>query len=77
MSTIDRNFEVRVYDKRELARMYFPTLSGKAATDRLRRWTRRCRGLVDELERRTDYHTRARTLTARQVRIIAEYLGEP
>lgn len=63
-------------NKNELARMYFPHSTPRAALCRLMRWINRCAPLMEAL-RRTGYKDRNRSLTYRQVLLVKEYLGEP
>lgn len=69
-------FVIRCYDKSELAQLYFPTLSENAAVDKLRRWIRKCRPLMEEIAI-TDFRPKMKMYTGREVRLIARYLGEP
>lgn len=69
-------FVIRCYDKSELAQLYFPTLSENAAVDKLRRWIRKCRPLMEEIET-TDFRPKMKMYTGREVRLIALHLGEP
>lgn len=62
--------------KGDLALMYFPDDTRKSASRRLSRWISRCRPLGEALAA-TGYHPRQRWFTARQVRIIVEYLDPP
>ena len=64
------------YTKSELAHLYFPDAEVHVATNRLSRWIGRNRELKEALEA-AGYRTRNRCLTARQVRLITQYLGEP
>jgi hypothetical protein len=67
---------VRCYDKHRLAQLYFPELSAAAAVDKLRRWIRRCSPLMEEL-RRVSFCPKSKMFSAREVRLIFYYLGEP
>ena len=69
-------FCVRCYDKVELAKMYFPKLSNHVSVAKLRRWMRNCTPLMEELTA-VDYHPKLKMFSAREVRLIAYYLGEP
>ena len=69
-------FEVRCYEKGELAQLYFPYLPKKAAGQKLRRWMQRCALLTKELET-ISYNLNNRYFSAREVRLIVYYLGEP
>lgn len=69
-------FSVRCYDKEELARMYFPRLSHPVSVAKLRRWMRNCAPLMEELLA-GDFHPKLKMFSAREVRLIVHYLGEP
>ena len=69
-------FYVRCYDKIELARMYFPNLSNPVSVAKLRRWMRNCMPLMEELMA-GDFHPKMKMFSAREVRLIVRYLGEP
>lgn len=62
--------------KSQLARLYFPDSSAATGTNRLMRWIHGCAPLMTELSQ-TGYHRSQKLLTARQVALIAGYLGEP
>ncbi len=70
------SFVVKCYNKQELAQLYFPDLSGRAAVDKLRRWVRRCHPLMEEILA-TDFHPKTKAFSVREVRLIVRYLGEP
>ena len=42
-------FVVKCYNKQELAQMYFPDLTIRASVNKLRRWMRRCKPLMNEI----------------------------
>ena len=66
--------EDREYLKRELARIYSPhTREVKSAMKRLREDINRCPELVAALKQ-TRWNRNRNSYTARQVRLIAEYL---
>ena len=69
-------FDVSCYDKIELARMYFPNLSNPVSVAKLRRWMRNCMPLMEELMA-GDFHPKMKMFSAREVRLIVRYLGEP
>lgn len=69
-------FVIRCYDKSELAMLYFPSLGEHAAVDKLRRWIRKCKPLMEEMET-TDFRPKMKMYTGREVRLIARHLGEP
>lgn len=62
--------------KGDLALMYFPDDTRDSATRRLNRWIRRCQPLREALAS-TNYNPLQRWFTARQVRLIVEYLDPP
>lgn len=72
----ETRFVIRCYKKNELARLYFPTLTENAAVDKLRRWIRKCRPLMEEIET-TDFRPKMKMYTGREVRLIVRHLGEP
>ena len=63
--------------RRDLAIMYFPDKSPVEAVRALRRWIENCPALVAALDDISLSHKKKQILTARQVRIIMEYLGDP
>lgn len=69
-------FIIRCYDKCELARLYFPLLTENSAVDKLRRWIRKCKPLMEEIQA-TDFRPKMKMYTGREVRLIAKHLGEP
>lgn len=72
----DIKFSVRCYDKVELAKMYFPKLSNPVSVAKLRRWMRNCIPLMEELTA-GDFHPKLKMFSAREVRLIVRFLGEP
>lgn len=70
------DFKVRCYEKGELASLYFPNLDKRRAGQKLRRWMYRCAPLMDELGQ-ISYYPACRCFSAREVRLIIYYLGEP
>lgn len=70
------NFIVKCYEKQELAQMYFPDVSVRVAVNKLRRWMRKCRPLMNEILS-TDFHPNAKAFSVREVRLIVYYMGEP
>ena len=69
-------FIIRPYSKRELGMLYVPTLCPKHAWQVVRRWIDRCKPLSEALAA-TGLTKRNHILSPRQVRLIAEHLGEP
>ena len=67
---------IRIYSKQELALMYFPEAKSHTAVNHLMRWINRCGQLRSELEA-AHYRPSNRHFTARQVRLIVDYLGFP
>lgn len=70
-------FSIRCYDKVELAKMYFPRLSNQVSVAKLRRWMRNCLPLMEALEENGDFHPKLKMFSAREVRLIVRYIGEP
>lgn len=70
-------FSIRCYDKVELAKMYFPKLSNPVSVAKLRRWMRNCLPLMEELKETGDFHPKLKMFSAREVRLIVRYIGEP
>lgn len=68
--------EVRCYRKSELAAIYFPDMDRDSAVQKLMRWVKRCTDLLAELTG-NGYNPKNRTFSAREVRLIFSYLGEP
>lgn len=62
--------------KGELARLYFPESPTNIGTNRLMRWIHNCAPLMKDLEP-TGYHRSQKLLTARQVALIFNHLGDP
>lgn len=69
-------FKIKPYGKSELAMQYFPDSDPHVALNRLNAWIRRCSPLADAL---ADCHQsrHAKFFSARAVRHIIDYLGEP
>ena len=67
---------MKIYTKRELAMLYFPNCSPKAATNNLARWINRTFELRQLL---TDagYKPANRYFTVRQIELIYRFFGEP
>ncbi|MDO4738281.1 MAG: DUF4248 domain-containing protein [Bacteroidales bacterium] len=76
MSRYDYDMEIVPMRKQELAMLYAPDLSPRAAVNRLMRWVGMHPTLTAELLK-TGYQKRSRLLSARQVELIVEHLGEP
>ncbi|WP_172409884.1 DUF4248 domain-containing protein [Prevotella sp. P2-180] len=63
--------------RRDLAKMYCPEKSDVEAVRSLRMWIVHCPDLVAALEEIGQPYKKTKTLTARQVRLIMHYLGDP
>ena len=63
--------------RRDLAKKYFTEMSDVEAVRSLRRWIEGCPKLMSALEELSMPFKKSRNLSARQVRIIMEYLGDP
>lgn len=74
--TMENDFRIRTYTKKELACLYCPNATARCAIRTLTRWIKRNRELYAELLL-TGYHVRVRTFMPRQVGIIVHYLDEP
>ena len=70
-------FNLKKMKRRDLAKMYFPEMSDVEAVRSLRRWIEGCPKLMSALEELSMPFKKSRNLSARQVRIIMEYLGDP
>lgn len=74
----EEKFKVRCYGKSELAMMYFPYLRPEIALQKLKRWIRKCKTLLQELTKEEyGYRASDKNYTAREVKLIVHYLGEP
>ena len=67
---------IKSYPKSELALLYFPDSNPHVALNRLNSWIRRCPSLVDALAD-CNQSRFAKFYSAKAVRFIVEYLGEP
>ena len=63
--------------RRDLAMKYFPESSPRAAVKALLRWIDNCPDLIKALDELNIPYRHKINLTAKQVRIIMEYLGDP
>ena len=70
------DFHPRQYTKKELGLLYFPDSLPRTAVNHLIAWIRRCTPLWAELQA-MGYRPTSKSFTPRQVKAIAEYLGEP
>ena len=62
-------FVVKCYNKQELAQMYFPDLTIRASVNKLRRWMRKCKPLMDEILA-TDFHPKTKAFSVRFINDI-------
>ena len=70
------DFEIRSYTKKDLALSYFPSAAPHTAVNRLMLWIYRCQPLAAALAMQ-GYRKTSKWFTAREVRLIVEYLGGP
>lgn len=68
--------KIKIYNKFELAQLYYPESSKHVALNHLMRLVNQCQPLLEAL-RREGYKRLAKTFTMRQTLLIYEYLGEP
>ena len=68
--------EIKSYPKSELAMMYFPDSSPHVALNHLNSWIKGCPPLVDALAG-CNQSRFAKYFSAKAVRLIIHYLGEP
>ena len=68
--------KIQVYNKYELAQLYFPQQSQHVAVNHLMRMINRCTPLVEALSLE-GYQRRHKTFNLRQTLLVYEYLGEP
>lgn len=73
---LDEPFGVRSYGRTELARLYHPTLTAKAAWRCMREEINATKALKVALEE-AGYDGKRRHFTPRQVELIVETLGQP
>lgn len=70
-------FTIRPYTKKELALLYFPSVSDPhVAVNRLMSWINRCHPLLTALQS-VGYRKSAKWFAPREVRLIIEHLGAP
>lgn len=72
----DSEIDIIPMSKGELAMMYSPHLTQRSATRRLALWIDMNQTLLNALAQ-SGYRKTARVLTAKQVGLIVEHLGEP
>ena len=68
--------KIKIYNKFELAWLYYPLQSKHVAVNHLMRLINHCTPLVTAL-RNEGYHPRDKTFSRRMVMLIYEYVGEP
>ena len=72
----EKSFELRAYDKSELAMLYCPGRSAETALKTLTRWIGQCEQLVQALSA-IGYNSRRHRFLRQEVEQIVRYLGEP
>lgn len=68
--------KIKVYNKFELAQLYFPHQSKHVAVNHLMRMINHCTPLVEALALE-GYRRHNKTFNMRQTLLVYEYLGEP
>lgn len=74
--TVEKEWTVRPYYKRELAEAYAPTISSASALNRLSKWMK-LNVELDEALQQTGYKGTQKIFTSPQVELIFKYLGRP
>lgn len=72
----EKSFELRAYDKIELALLYCPSRSEETAMKTMTRWINGCAGLVQALSD-LGYNSRRHRFLRQEVEQIVRFLGEP
>lgn len=72
----EKKFELRAYDKVELALLYCPGRTEETAMKTLTRWINGCEQLVEALQS-ICYNSRRHRFLRQEVEQIVRYLGEP
>lgn len=72
----EKKFEIRAYDKVELALLYCPGRTAEAALKTLQRWIKQCEPLVLALCA-IGYNPRRHRFLRQEVELIVGNLGEP
>nr|WP_125040381.1 DUF4248 domain-containing protein [Bacteroides faecalis] len=72
----EKKFEMRAYDKSELALLYCPGRTAETALKTLVRWMKGCESLMQALDI-IGYNPRRHRFLRREVEQIVRYLGEP
>ena len=70
-------FNYLIVNRRSFALLYFPDKTPIEAVRSLRMWIAHCPDLVAALEEIGQPYKKTKPLTARQVRLIMHYLGDP
>ena len=66
-----------IMKRRDLAKMYFPDKQPREAVRSLLGWIKNCPDLMAALNALNTPYIHKQEFTARQVRLIMEYLGDP
>lgn len=74
--TEEKKFELRAYDKVELALLYCPGRTEETALKTLQRWIKQCGQLVKALDA-IEYNSRRHRFLRQEVELIVRHLGEP
>lgn len=72
----EKSFEMRAYDKIELAMLYCPGRSEETAMKTMTRWINGCARLVQALND-LGYNSRRHRFLRQEVEQIVRFLGEP
>ena len=72
----EKKFEMRAYDKAELALLYCPGRAEETALKTMMRWIRQCEPLMEALDA-IGYNCRRHRFLRREVEQIVRHLGEP
>lgn len=72
----EKKFEIRAYDKVELALLYCPGRTAEAALKTLQRWIKQCAPLIQALCA-IGYNPRRHRFLRQEVELIVGNLGEP
>ena len=72
----EKKFEMRAYDKAELALLYCPGRSEETALKTMMRWIRQCEPLMEALDA-IGYNCRRHRFLRREVEQIVRHLGDP
>lgn len=74
---MSEDIKIRAYGKSELAMLYFPTANNShTAVNHLMAWVKKIPEVVEGLQK-TGYRKTAKYFTAREVKLIVDYLGYP